>query len=111
MASTSTRTAPVLTGTARHSILGDATVLESRPAVPITRDLLYSYGAFLLMERRILAHELFPEGGWVRDFFLDHNGTTKAVERFYFPLGQRWDERPMPSTRAVAILNAAGVPI
>jgi hypothetical protein len=78
---------------------------------PATRDLLWAYGAFLHMERRILAHEMFPEGGPLRDLFLDTQPTTEEVERFHFPIGRDWRECPMPSTRAALVLNAVGIPV
>lgn len=95
-------------------LVGGALLLSGRPtgvAVPVTRDLLLSYDFFLLMERRFLAHELFPEDVALRRYHLAGNGITREAEQFFFPSGKRWDEGAMPSGRAAVILSAAGVPV
>jgi hypothetical protein len=75
---------------------------------PPDRHVLESYGAWLHMERRLLCRELYPH-------------MCKDAERFIFAdnagfdwhfCGRgdlEWDQGPQPSSRAVAVLDLAGV--
>jgi hypothetical protein len=76
--------------------------------VKADRHVLESYAAWLHMERRLLCRELYPHMGSEaeRFVFADNAGFD-----WHFS-GQgdlEWDQAPQPSSRAVAVLDLAGV--
>lgn len=57
------------------------------------------YLAWLTMERRLLAHQLWPNIRDAEAYCPSHAG----AESFHFPADRPWNEVPMPSTRAEKI--------
>jgi hypothetical protein len=80
---------------------------EAAP-VPITRELLESYSAWLFYERRLLTMELYPQDWERAEDVIPRPGGKVGSWHFR---QQDWANLPQPSTRAVAVLSAAGVPI
>ena len=88
------------------SLIGAPTAV----AEPATRELLIDYADWLLLERRILLHEAFPDPSERRLAFGSHVGCNRKVEQFHlgpgFPVN--WRDLPQPSTRAALVLSAVG---
>jgi hypothetical protein len=72
----------------------------SAAAVPVTEDLLESYNAWLIQERRHLLFEMYPG----KDY---DNWRPKTAGGMY-----HWralaDQHPIPSSRAAVVLSAVG---
>jgi hypothetical protein len=83
------------------TILGNPTAA----AEPVTEQLLDSYSEWLFYERRLLCLERWP-GVHHPDGFIPAN---TGASGYHFSLGpERWQDRPMPSTRAAVVLSAVG---
>lgn len=98
--------------TALPMIGGGVALIGSPEAVaePVTKDLLIGYSDWLLLERRILLHEMFPDPA-ERRFARDaHSGRNRKIEEFHLGPGYpiSWQSLPMPSTRAALVLSAVG---
>jgi hypothetical protein len=75
------------------------------PTVTCSRaELLIRYNAWLRMELRLLAREMFPDAGAAAE---DLFPTDAHVTRFHFPAGGQ--EQAPPSSRAALVLAAVGV--
>lgn len=91
-------------------LIGGGVTLIGNPtaaAEPITKDLLIGYSDWLLLERRILNMELFPNAedqAAARHVFL----SNRVTEAFHLPPGGGWQDLPKPSTRAALVLSAVG---
>lgn len=75
------------------------------PALP-TPEQAEAYLAWLHMERRLLARELYPEAGLAAERFAPC-GT--AGDAWHFRTDGSWRDLPQPSTRALTVLHALGV--
>lgn len=84
------------------NFLRSFTVPEVRPA---TRAEMEAYRAWLHMEGRILAGELYPEMGHDAERFILAN---TGAEDLHFPPRVSWEDLPKPSSRAVRVLTAVG---
>lgn len=72
---------------------------------PATRAEMEAYRAWLAIEGRILARELYPDGGPDAErVILAHTGT----EDLHLPASGSWKDMPKPSSRAVRVLTAVG---
>lgn len=69
------------------------------------RSLMQAYSEWLHMERRMLCMELYPDDPDAERFVPCNTG----VGEFHLPTGRDSWRVPKPSTRARAILEAAGV--
>jgi hypothetical protein len=78
------------------------------PAVPTTRELLEGYSAWLFYERRLLTIELYPQDWERAEDIIPRPGGKIGSWHFR---QQDWTNLPQPSTRAAAVLGAAGVPV
>jgi hypothetical protein len=89
-------------------LIGGGVTLLGNPtgaAEPVTEQLLDAYSEWLFYERRLLCVERYP-GIRHPDGFIPAN--TGASD-YHFPLGpERWQDRPMPSTRAAVVLASVG---
>jgi hypothetical protein len=106
-----TRTTTALAGLGAAGLIHRnlfASGADAAPAVPITREMLEAYSTWLFYERRLLSMELYPDLGLQAEGFLPRAGSR--IGSWHFPSQDR-AQRPHPSTRAVAILSAAGVPL
>ena len=78
---------------------------KSEPA-PAPRDALITYATWLAVERRLVCRELYPHVGSKADSFIsDAPGATA----FHCPPGRSWQDVPLPSSRAVQLLDMLGV--
>jgi hypothetical protein len=89
-------------------LIGGGVTLLGNPtaaAVPVTDDLLDAYSEWLFYERRLLCLERWPGSRDAEAFVPANTGASG----FHFPLRpERWQDRPMPSSRAVVVLSAVG---
>lgn len=99
-----------LSGLATLPLIGGSVALIGSPsavAQPVTRDLLVGYSDWLLLERRILNMELFPNAEdrqAVRHVYLGN----RATEAFHIPPDGDWKAVAKPSTRAALVLSTVG---
>ena len=98
----------LLRGLARLPLIGGGVTILGNPtgaAEPVTDDLLDAYSKWLFYERRLLCLERWP-GLRHPDGFISAN---TGAGGYHFPLWpERWQDRPMPSTRAAVVLSAVG---
>jgi hypothetical protein len=66
-----------------------------------------AYLEWLRMEARLLQIELFPDDDHEREF----SPVGTFTHSFHLPAGKDWKTLPQPSSRALAVLEAAGVKI
>lgn len=72
---------------------------------PATRAEMEAYRAWLSMEGRILAGELYPDGGPDAEGFIV---ACTGTEDLHLPAHGSWKDMPKPSSRAVRVLTAVG---
>ena len=73
---------------------------------PVPRTTLVNYASWLFMERRLVCAELYPHLGTKAASFVV---AAQPADDFHFPTGDRRQDVPPPSTRAVKILDMIGV--
>lgn len=88
-----------------RSVLGDLATLTEPPRPPAI-ETLEAYNAWLHMERRLLALEMYPTLGVKAERFVPHGN---AGDAWHFRGNGHWRDLPQPSTRAATVLHALGV--
>lgn len=111
-----------LSGLAALPLIGGGVTLIGRPtatAVPVSRELLESYKAWLHYENRMLSYELaghdIAAAGRIEKLVpLNNEGADWHFQWNRAP-GARgpagWITAPQPSTRAALVLSAVGCPL
>jgi hypothetical protein len=82
--------------------------MSSAPATDTDRRALEAYASWLLMERRILCGELWPDEGAQAERY-DWHDNAGAGWHLRGRGDLAWNEGPQPSSRAAAVLDLVGV--